>query len=271
MKRQRGRNRNNNNNNRNNSNRSMESNGPDVKVRGNVSTIYEKYTQLARDAKTSGNRVKAESLRQHAEHYLRLMNEQEAAREAEREAREAERAERDAESIAERAAERALREQSREVERMEREAERALRNAEREIRKAEAKAEADRRRLSRKDYERSLTISNPKTNNSIQVNGRELRGDDLRKSLMAALRKDGLVSRNDKTATLRLDGKAMTVDGRRVATKEVLRYAGLIEDAGLPVTGPMKIDLSPDSVGISFSAGAERNRVTYGRYDHSDK
>jgi membrane protein involved in colicin uptake len=182
-----------------------------------------------------------------------------------------ERAERDAERIAERAAERALREQSREVERMEREAERALRNAEREIRKAEAKAEADRRRLSRKDYERSLTISNPKTNNSIQVNGRELRVDDLRKSLMAALRKDGLVSRNDKTATLRLDGKAMTVDGRRVATKEVLRYAGLIEDAGLPVTGPMKIDLSPDSVGISFSAGAERNRVTYGRYDHSDK
>ncbi|MEL6687628.1 MAG: DUF4167 domain-containing protein, partial [Pseudomonadota bacterium] len=62
MKRQRGRNRNN--NNRNNTNRSMESNGPDGKVRGNVSTIYEKYTQLARDAKTGGNRVRAESLRQ---------------------------------------------------------------------------------------------------------------------------------------------------------------------------------------------------------------
>lgn len=95
MKRQRGRNRNtsqnnnSHNNNRTNSNRSMESNGPDVKVRGNVSTIYEKYTQLAHDAKTAGNRVKAESLRQHAEHYLRLMNEQEAAKEAEREAREA--------------------------------------------------------------------------------------------------------------------------------------------------------------------------------------
>jgi hypothetical protein len=99
MKRQRGRNRNNNNNNnnRNNSNRSMESNGPDVKVRGAVSTIYEKYTQLASDAKLAGNRVKAESLRQHGEHYLRLMNEQEALREAERaerEARDAKRAER---------------------------------------------------------------------------------------------------------------------------------------------------------------------------------
>lgn len=75
MKRQRGRNnnrRNNNNNQNNNPNRSMDSNGPDVKVRGSANTIYEKYVQLARDAKTSGNRVKAESYLQHAEHYLRL-------------------------------------------------------------------------------------------------------------------------------------------------------------------------------------------------------
>ena len=74
MKRQRGRNnrRNNNNNQNNNPNRSMDSNGPDVKVRGSANTIYEKYVQLARDAKTSGNRIKAESYLQHAEHYLRL-------------------------------------------------------------------------------------------------------------------------------------------------------------------------------------------------------
>lgn len=75
MKRQRGRNnnrRNNNNNQNNNPNRSMDSNGPDVKVRGSANTIYEKYVQLASDAKTSGNRVKAESYLQHAEHYLRL-------------------------------------------------------------------------------------------------------------------------------------------------------------------------------------------------------
>lgn len=94
MKRQRGRNRNNNNNNRNNNNqnRAMDSNGPDVKVRGTASTIYEKYTTLARDAASSGNRVKAESYRQHAEHYLRLMNAQEAAKQEAREKAEAERA-----------------------------------------------------------------------------------------------------------------------------------------------------------------------------------
>lgn len=84
MKRQRGRNRNNNNKNRNhnhnNHNRSMDSNGPDVKVRGNAATIYEKYQTLARDAKTSGSRVKAENYLQHAEHYLRLVNAQEAAK-----------------------------------------------------------------------------------------------------------------------------------------------------------------------------------------------
>jgi|GEM_PF-7097510 len=78
MKRQRGRNRSNSNKNQNNPNRSLDSNGPDVKVRGSASTIYEKYTTLARDAQSSGNRVKAENYRQHAEHYLRLMNAQEA-------------------------------------------------------------------------------------------------------------------------------------------------------------------------------------------------
>lgn len=83
MKRQRGRNRrNNNNNNHNNSNRSMDSNGPDVKVRGNATQIHDKYEALARDAASSGNRVKAENYRQHAEHYLRLMNKQEAAKQA---------------------------------------------------------------------------------------------------------------------------------------------------------------------------------------------
>jgi len=91
MKRQRGRGRNNNNN-RNNNNRAMDSNGPEVKVRGNASTIYEKYTALARDAQSSGNRVKAENLRQHAEHYLRVLNIQEAAKRAAQEEREAARA-----------------------------------------------------------------------------------------------------------------------------------------------------------------------------------
>jgi len=82
MKRQRGRNRNKSNN---NPNRSLDSNGPDVKIRGNANTIYEKYTTLARDAAASGNRIKAENYRQHAEHYLRLVNKLEATKQAQRE------------------------------------------------------------------------------------------------------------------------------------------------------------------------------------------
>lgn len=73
----------------------MDSQGPDVKVRGNAATIYEKYTTLARDAKMGGSRVKAENLLQHAEHYLRLMNVQEAAKQEAREKAEAERAARE--------------------------------------------------------------------------------------------------------------------------------------------------------------------------------
>ncbi len=79
MKRQRGRNRRNNNN-QGNANRSLESNGPDVKVRGTAKQIFDKYETLARDAASSGSRVKAENYRQHAEHYLRIVNAIEAAK-----------------------------------------------------------------------------------------------------------------------------------------------------------------------------------------------
>jgi len=50
----------------------FDSNGPGVRVRGNAVQIYEKYLQLARDASSSGDRVAAENLLQHAEHYYRL-------------------------------------------------------------------------------------------------------------------------------------------------------------------------------------------------------
>lgn len=80
----RGRSTNNNNNNNNNGNnqnrkgpnpltRSYESNGPDVKIRGSAQQIAEKYTTLARDAQSSGDRVMAENYLQHAEHYNRII------------------------------------------------------------------------------------------------------------------------------------------------------------------------------------------------------
>jgi hypothetical protein len=54
-------------------NRSYDSNGPDVKIRGTASHIYDKYQQLARDAQSAGDRIAAENYLQHAEHYYRLM------------------------------------------------------------------------------------------------------------------------------------------------------------------------------------------------------
>ena len=53
-------------------NRVLDSNGPDVKLRGTAQTIAEKYMQLARDAASAGDRVMAESYYQHADHYYRL-------------------------------------------------------------------------------------------------------------------------------------------------------------------------------------------------------
>jgi hypothetical protein len=54
--------------------RNYESNGPDVKVRGNAAHIAEKYLQLARDAQSSGDSVMAENYLQHAEHYFRIIS-----------------------------------------------------------------------------------------------------------------------------------------------------------------------------------------------------
>jgi len=56
-----------------NPNRTYDSNGPEIKVRGSASHVYEKYLQLARDANTQGDRVMAESYLQHAEHYFRIL------------------------------------------------------------------------------------------------------------------------------------------------------------------------------------------------------
>ena len=60
-------------NHHNHGNRSLESNGPDVKIRGTAAQIYEKYAQFARDAQSGGDRVKYETYLQHAEHYYRVM------------------------------------------------------------------------------------------------------------------------------------------------------------------------------------------------------
>jgi hypothetical protein len=52
----------------------FDSNGPNVKIRGNAYQVFERYLALAREAAASGDRVAAENLYQHAEHYYRVMN-----------------------------------------------------------------------------------------------------------------------------------------------------------------------------------------------------
>jgi hypothetical protein len=84
-KRGRGRNNNSNNTNNNSSHnnnhrkggnpltRTYDSSGPDVKIRGTAQHIAEKYSALARDAQSAGDRVMAENYLQHAEHYNRII------------------------------------------------------------------------------------------------------------------------------------------------------------------------------------------------------
>ena len=60
-------------NNRNNDNFANGNNN--TRVRGNLSTVLEKYKVLAKDAAASGDHIGAENYMQHAEHYSRLLNE----------------------------------------------------------------------------------------------------------------------------------------------------------------------------------------------------
>ena len=53
-------------------NQIFESNGSETKVKGNAQQVNERYQVLARDAKSSGDSIKAENYFQHAEHYHRL-------------------------------------------------------------------------------------------------------------------------------------------------------------------------------------------------------
>ncbi len=51
----------------------FDSNGPEIRIRGTAWQVFEKYQALARDAQSAGDRVKAENLLQHAEHYYRII------------------------------------------------------------------------------------------------------------------------------------------------------------------------------------------------------
>ena len=60
-------------------NQTYDSNGPDIRIRGNAHQVLEKYLALARDASSQGERVAAENFYQHAEHYFRVISSQNLA------------------------------------------------------------------------------------------------------------------------------------------------------------------------------------------------
>lgn len=60
-------------------NQTYDSNGPDIRIRGNAHQVLEKYLTMARDATAQGDRIAAENYYQHAEHYFRVINSQNQA------------------------------------------------------------------------------------------------------------------------------------------------------------------------------------------------
>ncbi|MCK5374786.1 MAG: DUF4167 domain-containing protein [Alphaproteobacteria bacterium] len=70
------RSRNNSSGRRNNQQRTQvyDSNGPDVRIRGTAHQVAEKYLALAKDSNAAGDIIVAENYYQHAEHYIRIIN-----------------------------------------------------------------------------------------------------------------------------------------------------------------------------------------------------
>lgn len=60
-------------------NQTYDSTGPDIRIRGNAHQVLEKYLAMARDASSQGDRIAAENFFQHAEHYYRVINNQNQA------------------------------------------------------------------------------------------------------------------------------------------------------------------------------------------------
>ena len=58
----------------NTSSRLLESNGPDIKIKGSASQIVEKYLALSRESQSSGDPIASESYLQYAEHYQRIVD-----------------------------------------------------------------------------------------------------------------------------------------------------------------------------------------------------
>ena len=55
-----------------NRNTTLDSNGPDVRLRGNALQLHEKYVSLGNDASAAGERIAAEAYYQYADHYFRI-------------------------------------------------------------------------------------------------------------------------------------------------------------------------------------------------------
>ena len=55
-----------------NRNTVLDSNGPDMRLRGNAQQLHEKYTSLGNEAAAAGERISAEAYFQHADHYFRV-------------------------------------------------------------------------------------------------------------------------------------------------------------------------------------------------------
>jgi len=55
-----------------NRNTTLDSNGPDVRLRGNALQLHEKYVSLGNDAAAAGERISAEAYYQYADHYFRI-------------------------------------------------------------------------------------------------------------------------------------------------------------------------------------------------------
>lgn len=147
---------------------------------------------------------------------------------------------------------------------IERQIERAERSVERKARLVEREAERAARyasRLREKEARNSrsthmITATHDAAdggNHTVVMNGHSVDITQMRKRLVDAMVRDGVVRRGDWPAKVAFCTEEMSVNGEVVTEERRLRYMRIIRDAGLVTTDPVKVWFKDDATQIRMS------------------
>ena len=124
---------------------------------------------------------------------------------------------------------------------------------------------ASTRQISRQENKggTTLTFNGIKDGQTVKLNGQMVDIGDLHSDIMNALRSDGLIDRNAKSADLALAGDTMTVNGAPVELSKTKRYGKLLKARGFDLDQSINMSLQKDGLSIALAGSGSNSQYTY--------